>query len=132
MIESGVAFSTAVYGGSMGLGMGGAFLIVRWLATFLAGRIDKKEAHIDAGLKSLVDGLKDEIARLSDECRALRKQVSEHGRELAECRRKHAESEAEVMQLKAQMQGYGKAREDAALIVASERAKDKHRPGNDV
>jgi len=122
MIETGVALSTAFYTSVGGMSFGFSFLVVRWFATFVAGRIDRKEANVDAGTQRLIE-------RLEKQVDALLTRVTHIDEDLAECKRRHAESEAEVMSLKAQMQGYGKAREDAALIVASERLKDKHRPG---
>lgn len=112
---------------SVGVGLYTARMLGRgisWLFTFFTGRLDRKEAHLDESVRSLIEGLKAEIMRLTGECRDLRGLVERHGKELAECRRKHAESEAEVMQLKAMMQGYGDAREKAQLIMAAEKRKD--------
>lgn len=125
MISSGGVLTTLALGGSAGFGLGFSFLVVRWLATFIAGRMDKKEEQLDAGMQRLFSGMEQEIERLSGECKDLRARISEHGRELADCRRKHAESEAEVMQLKAMMQGHGDARQYAQLIVAAEKQGDK-------
>lgn len=110
--------------GSAGAGFGFMFLVIRWLANFIAGRMDKKEEHLDAATKRLFDGMEQQIEGLRSECKDLRERVSEHGRELADCRRKHAESEAEVMQLKALLQGQGDARQIAQLIIADEKKRD--------
>lgn len=118
MIEPGVALSTLAYGGSAGFGLGFSFLVVRWFATFVAGRIDRKEANVDAGTQRLID-------RLEKQVEALLTRMTHIDEDLAECKRRHAESEAEVMRLKAQMQGFGDARQHAALIVATEKVNRK-------
>lgn len=114
----------AVAGGSAGGMFGLVFVFVRWTANFIAGRMDRREARLDAGMIGLIDGLKAEIARLSGECKDLRTAVAKHGDELTECRKKHAESEAEVMKLKAMLAGFGDARQHAQLIVSAEKKKD--------
>jgi chromosome segregation ATPase len=124
MFQGGVA-EAAVVSVGVGSGLGFGFFMVRWLATFVAGRLDRKEEHIDTVTRSLIEGLKEEITRLSGECRELRAAVAEHGRELQECRKKHAESEAEVMKLKTMIQTRGEMRDRAQTIIAAEKRKDK-------
>lgn len=133
-------FDLAVASGSAGGVFGLVFVGVRWTANFIAGRIDKKEAVVGAGMTELLTGLKERIDLLSKSEKELRQELAEDRAEfrayqretdaqLSECRRKHAESEAEVMQLRSMLQGYGDARQIAALQAAadkvSERATDK-------
>ena len=129
MIQAEGVLNTLAYGGSAGMGLGFAFLVVRWFATFIGGRIDQKEAHLDNATRALMEGLRGEITRLADAEKELRAEFMSYRREtdkqLRECERKHSQSEAEVARLKAIMQGYGEAREKAQLIVASERKERK-------
>src|SRR5688572_8279143 len=114
---SGMA-ETAVYGSSMGLSMGGALLIVRWIVTFMADRTDKKEELLDTRTAALIRGLEsrldeekesrlDEIQRriaVEEELRAALRSVQA---ELEECTRRHGESEAEVARLSRLMMAQG-------------------------
>lgn len=121
-----------VASGSAGIGFSVGFVIIRWLANFIAGRIDRKEDRLEAGMKELVEGLEHRINSLTDSEQDLRRELAanreefrayqrETDEQLRECRRKHAESEAEVMQLRAMLQGYGDARQTAQLIMAAEK-----------
>ena len=118
MIEPGVALSTLAYSGVAGFGLGTAFLFVRWAAHFVASRIDKKEDRLDAGMTVLLDGMRIELDRVKKDCGEFRDA-------LRECERKHSESAAEVMQLKAMLQGYGDARQNAQLQVAADKQAGK-------
>ncbi|SFG08550.1 hypothetical protein SAMN05518801_10743 [Novosphingobium sp. CF614] len=103
---------------SAGAAAGGGFGVIKWGLEFLGGRMDKREAAIDAGTQMLIASLE---ARLN----ALTARLDKVETELADCRRKHAEAEAKVMRLEAMQQGYGRAREQAALIVAAERLEQR-------
>jgi hypothetical protein len=50
---------------------------------------------------------------------------------LAECKRMHAESEADRMRLRAMLQGYGDARQVAQLKVAADKIAEKNREAGD-
>lgn len=106
----------AVGGGTAGLSFGLLFVAVRWCANFIAGRLDKKEERVDGATQRLFDRLE---KRLDGETT----RGDRHELELRECQDKHAECEARVKQLEAMMQGYGDAREKAALIIAAEKRK---------
>lgn len=103
---------------TLGLGAGGGagFFFVRWLFEFLGGRMDKRADRIDAGTDKLISLMQAEMKRLSERVDGLEE-------DLRDCKRRHAESDAEVMRLKAILQGYGEAREKAQLIVSSEKGK---------
>lgn len=107
-----IATTTGGFGASVG------FFFVRWLAIFTAGRWDKREAQLDAGTKLLIEQLTGEVRRLSDRLEAV-----EH--DLAECKKKHAETESELMQMRAANLGFGDARQHAQLIVSEELRKDR-------
>lgn len=109
-----VALASGTAGGSFGL----VFVTVRWLATFIAGRMDKRQDHLDEATRELIDGFRRDVADL-------RARVTSAETQLRECERKHSESEAKVMQLEAMLAGFGDARQHAALIVASEKKEAK-------
>lgn len=108
----------ALQGLSMGGGFGGAFFALRWFALFIADRKDKREEQLDADTRFVVEQLKDQVTSLMEKVRRM-------DEELDECRRGHAERDAEIMQLRAMMQGYGDARQEAARIVAMEKRASK-------
>jgi len=127
MIEPELALSTLAYSGVGGFGLGFSFLVVRWLATFIAGRVDKKEEHIDTVTRELIEALQQQVNRLSQAERDLRAEFTSYRRDtderLQDCQRKHAESEAEVMRLKAIMQGRGDFNNEMqAATVAAKKA----------
>lgn len=111
----------AVAGGSAGGSLGLVFVAVRWTANFIAGRLDKKEAALDAGTQQLIEHLRQQVTILVGDCRELREWRAEAEKDLRECERRHAESEAEVMRLKATMQGYGDARQLAQIKAAADK-----------
>lgn len=106
--------TTATGGFSLGVG----FFAVRWLAVFVAGRWDRREAQIDEATKRLIEQLTSEVTRL-----AKRLEVVEH--DLAECKKLHAKAEAERTRVEAILQGYGDAKQLAALQSAAEKAATK-------
>ena len=131
----GVLENTATWIGT-GAGAGAGFFAVRWFAVFLSGRWDKKEEQIDAATRQIISQLTDENKRLADSEKQTRQEMVEMRKEFGErfsnleeqlrhCERRHAEGEAEIMRMKATMQGYGEAREKAALIVAQEKRDSK-------
>jgi len=117
-------WDVAIGGGSAGFGMGLVFVMVRWSANFLAGRLDKKEAQLDAGTQRLIAGLQQQIEALTNREDAREQRLSHVEDELAECRRLHAESEADRMRLNAMLLGMGDARQHAQLIVSAEKRKE--------
>jgi predicted nucleic acid-binding Zn-ribbon protein len=110
-------------GTSIGIGMGGGFFIVRWIAVFLTGRLDKREAHIDAGTQRLIDGLERRLDIESKRYDALEEEMQGVRRDLELCKQEHIETKAELVRLQATAQGLGDARQHAALIVAAEKVK---------
>lgn len=113
--------------GWVGIGAGGgaSFFTLKWFIDWLGGRVDKREATLDAGVQRLdlatqrlIENLQKRLDDVTD-----RMSIVEH--ELAECRSQHSEARAEVMQLRAMVQGFGDARQQAANIVAAERGIDR-------
>lgn len=116
-----VGLEAAFSWGMSGMGAGLGFFAVRWVAIFVAGRWDKKEAQIDAGTRRLIEQLEHQIDALTKREESREQRLSRFENDLADCKRLHAESEAEVMRLKAMLQGYG----DARQIQQVKRAADK-------
>jgi chromosome segregation ATPase len=106
--------SILIYGGATGLSGAGGVYFLRWLMTFVAGRYDKREAHLDDATQRLFDRMEKQITGLTH-------RVERAEQELKHCHEQHAEARAEVMELRAMMQGYGDARQAAALIVAADK-----------
>lgn len=119
LLESGLGWL------SVGAGGGASFLTLKYLIDWFSGRVDKREATLDAGVQRLdlatqrlIENLQKRLDDVTD-----RMSVVEH--ELAECRTQHAEAKAEVMSLRAMVQGFGDARQQAANTVAAERGIDR-------
>lgn len=98
----------------MGGGAGGGFLAVKWLIEWVAGRLDKREARIDAGTDKLIQALERQVDALSKRLEAVESS-------LADCQLKHAESEATVLRLQAIIDGKGEIAQRAQAIVAADR-----------
>lgn len=109
-----VAVSTV----GMGSGLGFGFFAVRWLASFLAGRFDKREEQLDAATHDIIDQLRNEVQRLAERLGAVEI-------ELLECKKLHAEADDERRRLKAAMTGLGDAKQAAQLIIAADHAHNK-------
>lgn len=111
--------SAALWGSSFlagGIGLGGGFWFIKWLIEFVGGRMERKAERLDRTTEAL-------LTRLENEIGELRSRLEKAEADLQECKEKHAESEAKVMQIEAIMQGYGDARQAAARIVAEEKRK---------
>lgn len=108
------------FGTAVGIGTGGGvgFFAIRWAATFLAGRYDKREAVLDSGTQLL-------IRQLQDQVKDLLERQARTDEALEECKHQHAEARREVMELRGMIQGRGDARQEAARIVAIEKLGDK-------
>lgn len=97
-----------------GLTFGCAFFFVRWVAVFLTGRWDKREAHLDAASKLLIDQLTEQVRTLFERLRTVEA-------DLEVCKEQHAKSRARELELEAFLQGSGDARDLAQLIIAKEK-----------
>lgn len=118
MIEGDTILQTLAFGGSAGFSLGFAFLFVRWLASFIAGRQDARTAHLDGATKLLIDQLQEQVKALIEH-----QETTE--RKLAECMDRDIEKERRIAHLEGIQLGMGDARQHAALIVANEKLKDK-------
>lgn len=114
----------------VGAGISFGFVVVKWAANFIAGRLDKREAQVDAGTTQLLDRMNEEIERVSEECTTLRARVTVTEEDLRHCRDEHAQCRAELMELRGLIQGRGDARNEAAVIVARDRVADKRGTGD--
>jgi chromosome segregation ATPase len=97
-----------------GSGAGAGFFIIKWLAEFVFGRFDKREAALDAGTDKLIKRLEERMASLTA-------RLDRVEGELIECRAAHAQCEAELTKLRGLVQGLGDAKQHAQLIVSAER-----------
>lgn len=109
-----IAVASGTAGGSFGL----VFVAVRWAANFIAGRLDKRQEHIDAATKELIDALRSDVVDL-------RARVGVTEEQLRECQKQHADSRREVMELRGLLEGQGRAAQHAQLIIADEKRKAK-------
>ena len=125
IFESTEAFGLLAYGVGTGGGIALGLQFVKWLLTFFVGRLDKQQEHVDAGMKELIAGLRSEVDRMKLEAIDDRKEIVAVRDELRLCEKKHTDSEAKVAKLEAMMQGYGDAKQQAALIIAAERVEDR-------
>lgn len=118
MIEGDTILQTLAFGGSAGFSLGFAFLFVRWLAAFIAGRQDARTAHLDTATKLLIDQLQEQVKGLLEYKRTV-------DAKLAECLDRDIEKERRIAQLEGMMAGLGDARQHAQLIVSSEKQRGK-------
>lgn len=105
-----------------GAGAGGGFFMVKWAVEWVAGRLDKREARLDASTDKLIAAQDRRIDALTTRLDAVE-------RLLADCQRKHAESEATVLRLQAIIDGKGEIAQRAQAIVAADRLAEKREKG---
>lgn len=103
---------------ALGGSAGGGFFIVKWFVEWIAGRLDKREARLDAGADKLIGALEKRIETLTSRLDAV-----EHM--LADCQRMHSKSEAEVLRLTALVEAQGEIRQRAAGVVALDRLEQQ-------
>lgn len=101
---------------ALGAGGGGGFFMVKWLFEYFAGRHDAREQRIDGGTDKLIE-------RLERRVEALTARLDKVESDLSDCKRKHAESDAEVLRLKAIIDGKGEIAQRAAQVVAADRVE---------
>lgn len=122
-MDSLIALATTTLG--LGAGGGVGFFFVKWLFEFFGGRMDKRADRLDAGTDKLIAQLQGQVEALLEREKQHVARLEKVEDELAECKRRHAESDAEVMRLKAILQGRGEMRERAAVIVAAEKLEER-------
>ena len=105
---------------ALGGGAGGGFFVVKWFVEWIAGRLDKREARIDAGSDRLIAGLENRIETLTMRLDAVE-------RMLADCQKMHAKSEAEVLRLSALVEAQGEIRQRVQQVVAADRLEQSDR-----
>lgn len=92
--------------------------------------MDKRADRLDADTRFVIESLRAELARVSERLGQAEVRIEDLGNQLDECKHKHAESEARVMQLEAMQQGYGDARQMAQRIISADRVADKEKHGD--
>lgn len=109
--------------GGLGVGSGfaGAFFVVKWLAEWMTGRMDKKEARLDRIQDDLIKGLLKDVERLKTEGAEMRTEIKGLHTQLNECETRHIEAEGKIMKLEATLAGAGQARQQAQQIIAANR-----------
>lgn len=125
IFEGPEALTMLAYGGGTGVGIAVGLQFVKWLLTFLTGRMDRQQEHLDESMRGLIDGLRAEIDRMKLDAVQDRKEIAECRADLRRCERKHADSEATVARLEALMQGMGDARQHAQLIIAEDKRREQ-------
>lgn len=98
--------------GAGGMGAGVGFFTVRWLAVFMAGRWDKREAHIDTATVELIDQLRRQVSDVVASNNELRERVSQTEEALRDCLKKHVASEVEISRLMAMIEKPRSAKND--------------------
>ncbi len=108
-----------------GAGAGGGYFVVLKFFEWLGGRVDKREAAVEASSIRLDTAMHKLLKNLEDRMQALtgRLDVVEH--ELTECRAQHAKCEAELSRLRGMMQGFGDVKQQAQVYIAAERLADR-------
>lgn len=101
-----------------GVGAGGGFFAIKWLVEYVGGRLDKREAALDAQTQELIDNLRIDL-------NTLRSRLDDVDAELRECRKQHTEASFEIARLTGLIQARGEMRDKAAVFVAAERLKDR-------
>lgn len=100
-----------------GVGFGGVLALaairqvprgVRWLFEFFGGRMDRRAAALDADTRFIIENLRAELKRMAERQEqsdqrigATEHEIRELRSELADCQKKHAESEAKAARLEA-------------------------------
>lgn len=98
----------------LGGGAGGGFFIIKWFAEWIVGRLDKKEAALDAGWQKYRETLERDLKTFRD-------RLDQVETQLRDCQGQHARSEAKVLRLEAIIQGQGEIKQLAAGAVAADR-----------
>lgn len=108
-----------------GAGAGGGFFLIKFLFEWAGGRLDKREAAAVASSERLDTATYKLIEKLEERMNALTARLDQVEHELTECRAQHAICEAELAKLRAVIQGFGDARNQAAAAVAADRLQDR-------
>ena len=87
-----------------GTGAGGGFFVIKWVFEYIGGRMDRRAEALDAGTQQLINNLQNRLTTVEA-------RLDKAETELAECRAKHATSEAEVARLKSHVETYERRRE---------------------
>ncbi len=104
---------------------GGGYFIVLKFFEWVGGRVDKREAAVEASAVRLDTAMHKLLKNLEDRMQALTERLDTVEHELTECRAQHAQCEAELHRLKGIVQGLGDAKQQAQNIIAAERIADR-------
>lgn len=109
-----------------GAGAGGAMTVylLKIILEWISGRVDKREAAVEASFDRLDKGTDKLIQRMQEQLQSLTTRLERVEAELVHCRDERARDQEELARLRGLVHGMGEAREQAAVIVAAERAGD--------
>lgn len=120
-VNSAEAAIALLYGAGTGSGIIVSMRFFQWLIGFRAGRLDKQQEHVDAGMTALMQNFREEIDRLKTDRDTDRREMADMREKLRQCEEQHAEARAEVMELRAMLQGYGNVRNEAQKLIAADK-----------
>lgn len=115
--------SFALFSG--GFGVGSSFVILRFLFNWVGGRVDKRETALEVASSLHAEANQKLIENLTNRLDVMNARVESVEHELAACHKRDLEKERRIAQLEGLAAGLGDARQQAQLIVSSERNKDK-------
>lgn len=98
----------------IGATTGGGFFIAKWFVEFLAARWDKRELRLDTVQNEIMEHYRTRLTQVEELTTSLSTQ-------LAECRLKHADSEAKVAKLEAIFAGLGELKQIAQYYISQDR-----------
>lgn len=122
MPDTYLKWTASLVGGGASIGVG--FYFIRWLVGVFFGRVDKREAAVDAGFDRLDKGTDKLFARMQEQIDSLTTRLERIEAELEHCREERLRDQEELARLRGLVHGMGEVREAAAVIVAADRAGD--------
>jgi hypothetical protein len=108
-------------GTGMGVGIGGALVTVRSITHAIFGRLDHREAHIDAATKGLIDELRTELNRLKTRADEAEERMRECEKLHRESQRELDETRAELLKVQRLLQAGGEIRNQVQSTIAAEK-----------
>lgn len=132
--DFGIAAISSVFTLARGIWTLVVLVVVALIRTWplILARINERERDSVAEKAGDWDRLREEVTRLADRVEALERKVKDCEAERDDALRRAVTAETELIKLEAYHVGRGKARQEAATIVAIERLADHKRDEGDV
>ena len=108
-----------------GGGFGASLIFFRWLANFIAGRVDKRDERLDKNTHELIEMLRQQVSDLLARETITLKRLDAAEEELAKCKELHANERAERLRFERLLQAQGDVANQVQTIVAAERVEAK-------